>query len=138
MQRAVDGWSMQKAEAVDARPGEGLALVARDLAAMVEREGNVRAVFGEPMKLESRVVIPVASVAMGGGGGGLRALGAAVDIVRRWLRRGNTHVAPSRTFLGGGGGGIDVRPVGFLSEQDGRVVFTPIAHRASTASDVDA
>jgi uncharacterized spore protein YtfJ len=31
-----------------------------------------------------------------------------------------------RRFGGGGGMGIEVRPAGFLAEEDGRVVFTRI------------
>ena len=103
------------------------ASMVHEITQTLEHEANVRAVFGEPMKLETRVVIPVATVAMGGGGGGVRALGAAVETVRRWLSRGGeTHVVPGRTLAGGGGGGLDVRPVGFLCEENGRVVFTRI------------
>ncbi|HEX7672025.1 MAG TPA: spore germination protein GerW family protein [Polyangiaceae bacterium] len=109
--------------------GEKIVSVANEIAAAVEREGNVRAVFGAPTKLDTRVVIPVASVAMGGGVGGVSALGAAVRKVLGWISSPNVDVEPSRTILGGGGGGIDVRPVGFLSEEDGRVVFTRIEDR---------
>ena len=103
-----------------------LASVVHEAAAALEREGNVRAVFGEPMKLDTRTVIPVATVAMGGGAGGLRAFGAAVEKVQRLLSGNDVHVHPGRTIFGGGGGGIDIRPVGFLCEEDGRVVFTRI------------
>jgi uncharacterized spore protein YtfJ len=103
-----------------------LAEVVHEITTTMEHEGNVRAVFGEPMKLDTRTVIPVASIAMGGGGGGVRSLGAAVDTVRRWLGRRPVHVKPSRTLAGGGGGGLDVRPIGFLCEENGRVVFTKI------------
>jgi len=103
-----------------------LAALAHEIATTLEREGNVRAVFGDPVKLETRTVIPVASIAMGAGAGGVRAFGAAIHAVRRWFSKRPLDVTPSRTLLGGGGGGLDVRPVGYLSEVDGRVVFTRI------------
>jgi uncharacterized spore protein YtfJ len=103
-----------------------LTSVAHDIVAVLEHDGNVRAVFGAPMKLDTRTVIPVASVAMGGGAGGIRTLGSAIATARKWLWRKDVHVDPSHSVAGGGGGGIDVRPVGFLHEDDGRVVFTPI------------
>jgi uncharacterized spore protein YtfJ len=111
------------------------ATIAHEVATALEREGNVRAVFGEPMKLETRVMVPVATVAMGGGGGGVRALGVAVDTVRRWLIPRPVHVSPTRTSGVGVGGGLDVRPVGFIWEDSGRIVFTPIddlKHRPRT------
>jgi uncharacterized spore protein YtfJ len=103
-----------------------LAAVVHEITTTIEREGNVRAIFGEPMKLETRTVIPVARIAMGAGGGGVRSLGAAIDTVRRWLSPKRVHAEPSRTLAGGGGGGLDVHPVGFLCEENGRVVFTRI------------
>jgi uncharacterized spore protein YtfJ len=103
-----------------------LASVAHEVATMLEEEANVRAVFGAPMKLDTRVVIPVARVSCGGGVGGVTALGAAVETIRRFFQRKDAHVTPSRTFVGGGGGGIDVRPVGYLCEEEGRVVFVRI------------
>ena len=115
-------------------PGDQLASVVHDITTTLEHEGNVHAVFGEPMKLDTRTVIPVATITMGGGAGGIRAFGAAVDTIRRWFSRKPIHVTPGRTFVGGGGGGIDIRPVGFMVEENGHVVFTPIddgRHRTS-------
>ena len=103
-----------------------------DVAAMLEQEGNVRAVFGPPTKLETRTIIPVASVSLGGGGGGMATLGAAIEGLRRRLgvasssRSPEAKGEPGQTFVGGGGGGLDVRPVGFICEEDGHVVFRPI------------
>jgi uncharacterized spore protein YtfJ len=106
---------------------EGFAEIARSLAHAVEAEGNVRAVFGAPMKLDTHTIVPVATVKVGGGGGGVRSLGAAVSALRELVRwRRSTEVAPSRSFAGGGGMGIDVRPIGYLVEEDGRVTFKPI------------
>lgn len=99
--------------------------VAHEIATVLAEEGNARAVFGPPMKLDTHTIIPVASVAMGGGLGGVSALGAAVRKLRKLFSAG-VDVQPSRSLAGGGGGGIDVRPVGYLSEEDGHVVFTRI------------
>jgi uncharacterized spore protein YtfJ len=104
---------------------DGIASVVHDVAAILEQEGNVRVVFGSPVKLDTRTIIPVATVALGGGGGGIGRLGPTVDVLRRWFAKG-VHVSPKTRIGGGGGWGIDVRPVGFLSEEEGRVVFTRI------------
>lgn len=77
-----------------------------------EREGNVRAVFAEPVKLETKTVIPVAAISLGGGAGGVS---PAVE----------SKLAKA-IFGGGGGAAIQVQPVGFIHERDGEVVFTPI------------
>lgn len=104
---------------------DGLAAVVHDVAAVLQQEGNVRAVFGSPVKLDTHTIIPVATVALGGGGGGTGRLGTAVNVIRRWFKK-DVHVTPARRFSGGGGMGLDVRPAGFLSEENGRVVFTKI------------
>jgi len=103
-----------------------LSTVVHEAIAALEAEGNVRAVFGEPVKLETRTVIPVATVALGGGGGGVRTLGSAIDIVRRWTSRKDTARAPAPVLAGGAGGGLEVRPAGFIWEEAGKVVFTRI------------
>jgi uncharacterized spore protein YtfJ len=106
---------------------DGLAVAVHDIATVLEREGSVRAVFGDPVKLDTRTIIPVATVALGGGGGGITGRGTVVDVIRRRLGfKKDVRIAPTRRSGGGGGMGIDVRPVGFLSEEDGRVVFTKI------------
>jgi uncharacterized spore protein YtfJ len=86
--------------------------VVKQIAETLEREGNARAVFGEPMKLETKTLIPVAVIGLGGGG----ALGGAPD----------SSKVMKAIFSGGGGGGFNVRPVGFIHERDGEVVYTPI------------
>lgn len=87
--------------------------IVKQVAETIQKEANARAVFGEPTKLDTHIVIPVASVviSLSGGGGGSRKPGA--DIVR---------------LFGGGGGGLTVTasPVGFIHEKDGAVVFTRI------------
>jgi uncharacterized spore protein YtfJ len=73
--------------------GEVIKEVARQLA----EEADVRAVFGDPLKLGQRTVIPVAIVRI-------------------------------RLTLGSGGlADLSATPVGFICEEDGEVVFKPIA-----------
>jgi uncharacterized spore protein YtfJ len=86
----------------------------KQIAEAVEKEGNSRAVFGEPMKLETKTVIPVAAIQLAGGGG----VGGSPE------KNGQRLI--KAIFGGGGGGGFDVHPVGFIHERNGEVVFTPI------------
>jgi len=79
--------------------------IARHVAQTIEHSGSAKAVFGEPLKLQTQIVIPVAAVGASlGGGGGHAPIG------------------------GGGGGGLNIQalPVGYLHEKDGAVVFSPI------------
>jgi uncharacterized spore protein YtfJ len=85
----------------------------KDIAAALEKESNTKAVFGEPMKLDNKVVIPVAAVRIGAGGAAVAPPANASDFMKA-------------VFGGGGGGAYDLRPIGFISEHNGEVVFTPI------------
>lgn len=88
--------------------------VVKQLSEALTQEGNTRAVFGEPVKLETKTIIPVACIQLGAGGGGV--LPAAIE-----------QSQAVRRFIGGGGGGaFSVFPVGYLHEEHGEVVFTPI------------
>jgi len=103
----------------------GVTGLARAVAELLEREGNVGTVFGAPVKIDEHAIIPVGRVVIGVGGGGVGALGAAVETVKR-LVPGSAHVTPSRTLAGGAGLNVTIEPAGFLFEEDGKVVFTPI------------
>jgi uncharacterized spore protein YtfJ len=87
-----------------------LTAVAAMVAETIEREANVRALFGEPVAVGGHTVIPVASVFVATGAGG----GA-----------GNPDAEDGGV---GAGGGLLVRatPVGFIHEQGGTLAFTPI------------
>jgi len=82
-----------------------IAALAAHISRTIEASGNAKAIYGEPIKLETHTVVPVAAlvVTVGGGGGALSA-------------------------IGGGGGGLTMKvaPVGYLHEKDGVVTFTPI------------
>lgn len=72
---------------------------------------GARTVFGEPVEIDGRKLIPVASVQYGFGmGGGMGPKGEAGE-------------APGG---GGGGGGLRVRPVALIEVTDGKVKVEPI------------
>jgi len=82
-----------------------LEAIAKHIAETIGHSGDAKAVFGEPLKLATQVIVPVAAVSSHvGGGGGRSGIGS------------------------GGGGGFHLRvvPVGYIHERDGAVVFTPI------------
>jgi uncharacterized spore protein YtfJ len=87
--------------------------IVKQVSEALSKEGNSRVVFGEPMKLDDKVVIPVASVRVGGGG-------AAVS------PRADLNPVLKALLGGGAGGAFEVRPVGFIHERGGEVTFTPI------------
>ncbi len=97
--------------------------LAKEVARTLQVEGNVRTIFGDPVTLDSRKVIPVSAVLITmGGGGGYRtppdpAEGGFVGRVKRMIPVG-----------AGGGFKLDVKviPVGYLHEEDGRVQFCAI------------
>ena len=82
-----------------------LEAIAKYIAETIEHSGTAKAVFGEPVKLASQSIVPVAAIAANVGGGG------------------------GRSGLGGGGGGgfhLRVVPIGYLHEKEGAVIFSPI------------
>ena len=109
--------------------GHGVEAVARELAALFQAEANTHTIFGEPLALETRKIIPVATIEIGAGGGGGFGQGFAIDAVRGAIATAKKLVPTGRGAGGGGGLGIKVRPVGYLSEENGRVVFTAITIR---------
>ena len=88
--------------------------IVKQVAETIQKEANARAVFAEAMKLDTHIVVPVASVVVSIGAGGTGA--------------SRKPAAELRRFFGAGGGGINVlaKPVGFIHEKDGQVVFTYI------------
>jgi uncharacterized spore protein YtfJ len=82
-----------------------LEAIAKHIAETIERSGSAKAVFGEPVKLATQSIVPVAAISANVGGGGGRA-----------------------GIGGGGGGGFHLRvvPIGYIHEKEGAVVFTPI------------
>lgn len=88
--------------------------IAHQVAETIQKEANVRAVFGEPQKLDEKTVIPVAKITVSGGAGGGGA-SAGGEQKRRFIPLG-----------GGGGLSIEVTPLGFICERGGDVVFNSL------------
>ncbi len=82
--------------------------MAADVARAIQEKAHVRAVFGEPFRLEERTVAPVGRV--------------------RVSLTGGAAVGREPEAGGGGGGrfGLEVDPVGYLHEKDGEVRFETI------------
>lgn len=77
----------------------------------MQTKAGVQAAFGEPIQLDGRTVIPVASVQYGFGMGGGTARGK------------DGEREPSG---GGGGGGARVEPIALVESVDGRIKVLPI------------
>jgi uncharacterized spore protein YtfJ len=77
----------------------------------MQSKAGAKAVFGDPIELDGRKVIPVASVAYGFGMGG--GMGPKKE----------EGEAPGG---GGGGGGMRIRPVALIEVADGKVKVEPI------------
>ena len=71
----------------------------------IQRTATVKVIYGDPVSLDGRTVIPVARVryGFGGGGGSQDGLGAEGDVDGPRGQKG-----------GGGGGGVEVSPVGYI------------------------
>ena len=71
----------------------------------IQRTATVKTVYGDPVSLDGRTIIPVARVryGFGGGGGSQDGRGAAGEVDGPGGQKG-----------GGGGGGVEVSPVGYI------------------------
>ncbi|MBH8568638.1 hypothetical protein KB206_07085 [Microvirga sp. STS02] len=96
---------MAIAETTAALPAPALtASVAERLAQLLSSSVNAQTIYGSPVERDGVTVIPVAQAAYGfGGGSGPNAQGGI-----------------------GGGGGVRLRPVGFIELSKGRSRFRPI------------
>lgn len=92
----------------------------QQIAETIQKEANVRAVFGEPVTLDRRTIVPVSQISVSFGGGiGSGGLSTPPE--------GKAHERPQPFGRGGGGGlQIAVTPIGFLHETDEGVAFSPI------------
>lgn len=86
----------------------------QDLAERIQSGASVRQVYGEPIQVGARTLIPVARVAFGFGGG----LGAS-----RESQKGITAAGEDKSAGAGGGG--TATPVGVLEVTDEQTRFIP-------------
>lgn len=109
------------------RDARGVEAIVHEIARTIEAEGNTRAIFGAPVKLDTHTIIPVAALEIGMGAGGGMGQGVTFERLRDAAADAVRRVVPGGRGVGGGGGlDVKLRPVGFLHEEDGKVVFTPI------------
>lgn len=97
-----------------------MAKVIKTLGALGDRlqaGASVRNVYGDPVELDGRTVIPVARISYGFGAGG-RASG------------GKGGGSEPRGSGAGAGAGVSARPLGVLEIAAGRTRFIPIVHPA--------
>jgi uncharacterized spore protein YtfJ len=73
---------------------------------------NVKTVFGEPIHVEGKTVVPIAKVAYGFGAGGSQGKAGS---------KGESGERPG----GGGGGGVRAFPAGVLEITQGKTRFIP-------------
>ena len=98
------------------------------LAERVGAHASVKAVFGEPIQREGLVVVPVAKVRWGFGGGAGRgslpgAAAASTEAAGEPELEGTT---PGGGSGQGGGGGVTADPIGWLEITDDGAEFKPI------------
>jgi uncharacterized spore protein YtfJ len=99
---------------IDTKSPTSIEDIAQQVAETIQKEANVRAVFGEPQTIDTKTVIPVAKVTVNGGAGGGGA-SAGGEQKRRFVPLG-----------GGGGLSIEVTPLGFICEKGDEVVFNSL------------
>ena len=83
----------------------------------VQGKATVRTVFGDPMQVHGRTIIPVAKVRFGFGMG----MGRGKDKDDERHDDGRPHATG-----GGGGGGAVIRPLAVIEISEGRTKVTPI------------
>jgi uncharacterized spore protein YtfJ len=87
------------------------------------RSGSVRTVYGDPVTVEGRTVIPVARVSYGFGGGFGRGKGP-----------GDAAAGTTPDEGGGGGGGVTARPAGALEITPQGTRFIEFGHGRALAA----
>ena len=95
----------------------------------LQTTATVKAVYGEPVVAEGKTIIPVARVRFGFGAG----YGAGFGESEMGREGVPDHVAYSKNGEGGGGGAVDIRPIGFIEITAGETRFVSIEGRGRTA-----
>lgn len=93
--------------------------ILKEVSENIEKGANVKTVFGDPVKVGHRTIIPVATVSvMGGGGGG-------------FAKEGKEKAKAKKKASSGVGGGLGLRveskPVGYIeiTDEGAKFVATP-------------
>ena len=89
----------------------------KTIAEQLQSSASVKAVFGEPIYANDKVIIPVARIAYGFGGGE----GAKGNEPNQVQSEPGTH--SDRSEGDGGGGGITVVPIGVVEISGGKTRF---------------
>ena len=80
----------------------------------------MKTVYGEPLSIEGKTIIPVAKVRYGFGAGG----GSGVTVGEDY-----ESGASAEGYGGGGGGGIEVTPIGIIEITAGETRFIPFQEK---------
>jgi uncharacterized spore protein YtfJ len=91
-----------------------LEAIATQLTQVIQKEANIKAIFGEPIKLDEHTIIPVARVRITLGGGGGSGTGSTPTPGKNDGEAGMLGTAGASA--GGGGLDIDVAPLGFIRD----------------------
>ena len=89
----------------------------KNISERIQSSASVKVVYGEPIVAEGKTIIPVARVRYGFGGGGGSQGGEPTT------EEGQTHPQT------GGGGGVDVTPVGFIEVTPDETRYVSIEDR---------
>ncbi|MEE8638759.1 MAG: spore germination protein GerW family protein [Candidatus Margulisiibacteriota bacterium] len=99
--------------------------VLKEVSDNIEKTANVKTVFGDPVRVGHRTIIPVATVSvMGGGGGG-------------FAKEGKEKAKAKKNDSSGVGGGLGLRveskPVGYIEITDEGAKFVPTVDQTKIA-----
>jgi uncharacterized spore protein YtfJ len=92
----------------------------RKVTERLETSASVKTVYGEPLSIEGKTIIPVAKVRYGFGAGG----GSGVTVGEDY-----ESGASAEGYGGGGGGGIEVTPIGIIEITAGETRFIPFQEK---------
>ncbi|NTU75494.1 MAG: hypothetical protein HGA53_00340 [Anaerolineaceae bacterium] len=90
----------------------------------LERSANIKKVFGDPIEMQGKVIIPVARVTygFGGGTGGYDPSGKSTESIEPSENDDTARIGWGE----GGGGGVMVRPLGVIEITPERTRFLPV------------
>jgi uncharacterized spore protein YtfJ len=106
-------------------------MLVQTIAQILDKNATVKAVFGDPVKLESQTVSPIAVVRFELSGGGAGVAARLLSMFKKDAPAGDED-GKKPAFAGGGMAlGLSVTPFGFIHETDGHVSFTALTAPAA-------